>query len=50
MVAYALSMKKSIEISEPFMYKEAMSCSEVIKWIVAMTEESNLFTRTRHES
>jgi len=39
LIAYALSVKESIEILEPSTYKEAISSCEAAKWIVAMTEE-----------
>ena len=39
MVAYALSVVESIEISEPSTYNEAINSDEAAKWTVAMTEE-----------
>ena len=39
MVAYALSVTKSIEILEPSTYNEAISSDEAAEWTVSMTEE-----------
>jgi len=39
MIAYALSVVESIEISEPSTYNEAINSDEAAKWTVAMTEE-----------
>ena len=38
MVAYALSVAESIEISEPSTYNEAINSDEAAEWTVAMTE------------
>jgi len=39
MVAYALSVTESIEISEPSTYNEAINSDKAAEWTVAMTEE-----------
>ena len=41
MVAYALSVVDNIESSdEPSTYEEPISCSDLIKWMIAMQKET----------
>ena len=42
MVAYALSVKESIEIPEPSTCKEAISSDKATEWTVAMTEKNGI--------
>ena len=50
MVAYSLSVAESIEIPELFTYNKAINSDEAAEWSVAMTEEMDLFTRTKQGS
>ena len=44
MVAYALSVVDNIEYSEvPSTYEEAVSCTDSVKWIIAMQEKMEPF-------
>ena len=39
MIAYALSLTESIEISEPSTYKEVISSGEAVKWTDTINEK-----------